>query len=79
VKTSTPWLPPQRYLREFTVTAWDRDVTKWPWPGRDSTVCNSGSFEKDMVKRTAFLPIRFVQVLTSLWYSHTYSFVMLWS
>ena len=28
-------------------------------------------------KRTAVLPIQFVEVVTTVWYSHTYSFVML--
>jgi hypothetical protein len=39
----------------------------------------SGAFgpQPIMFKKTAFLPIQFVQVFTNLWYSHTYSFVML--
>ena len=30
-----------------------------------------------ILKRTAFLPIQFVEVVTTVWYSHTYSFVTL--
>jgi hypothetical protein len=67
---------------------WEALPPKWGTLGRAQDRASAARRNDVLVKgalgphpiifnRTAFLPIQFVEVVTTVWYSQTYSFVML--